>query len=401
MANSTTNLDLLSQSQAQKEVTANAMHDATSPSTIFARRATTTSGLTWGFYGGRFAVAGVPTAIANGTIALTASATNYIYTTSAGVVTKVTSAPGGWPGPLASDAVALYEIVTGTASVTSYTDMRSFAMLASSGLPAGGATGEVLTKLSATDGDADWVAPATSFLDISEPVTRPMRMLTVAKMAAVFSNHGFQLNTSSAMTGVVNTNPPTTVFNGTTRVRHRTGNTGGSRVSNCTEVEFGVGDAQGAAFHISGYFGIDEYISTTQVLMGIATAASYLVFGGATEPSALLNLVVVGKDSGDANFQIMHNDGSGACTKIDLGASFPANTSATDWYRWEFWGDASATAVNYKVTNMNTAAVASGTVSTNMPSAGALMGWQSGVGNGVTASFTSIGIGRVTLVTEW
>src|SRR5699024_10719814 len=51
--------------------------------------------------------------------------TNYLYVDSAGAVQKVTVAPAGWPAPLASDAIALYEIVVGSSSVTSYTDYRA------------------------------------------------------------------------------------------------------------------------------------------------------------------------------------------------------------------------------------------------------------------------------------
>lgn len=134
MASSTTNLDTISASQAQKEVTANGLFDAASPATGFGRRASTTVGLTWGYYGGTCIVSGTPTVVANGTKTLTASTTNYIYLNSSGVVTLTTSAPSGWPGPLASDAIALYEIVTGADTVTSYTDYR-----VSGGMP--GATG--------------------------------------------------------------------------------------------------------------------------------------------------------------------------------------------------------------------------------------------------------------------
>jgi hypothetical protein len=242
---------------------------------------------------------------------------------------------------------------------------------------------------------------ALSFLDISEAMLRPRRMLTIPTGSAAFSNHGFLLTSSATFTSVVPTNPPTTIFNGVQRVRHRTSNINGSRVSNNTSVEFCFGDAQGAAFHLSGFFGVDESISTLQVLMGAATSATALVFGGATQPSAMLNCVFVGRDASDTNFQIMHNDGAGTCTKIDLGASFPADTSATDWYRFEFWGDATAAVVNYKITNMGTGDVASGVVSTNLPSAGASMGWHSGCGNGTTNAFASIGIGSVTLISEW
>jgi hypothetical protein len=123
-SSSTTNLDQILANQSQKEVTANALFDATSRATGFGRRASGCTGLTWAYYGATVDVAGTPTIIANGTITLTASTTNYLYATSSGTVTKTTSTPSGWPGPLASSAVALYSIVTGTNTVTSYTDYR-------------------------------------------------------------------------------------------------------------------------------------------------------------------------------------------------------------------------------------------------------------------------------------
>jgi hypothetical protein len=117
MANSTTNLDTISSSQAQKEVTANDALDALSPASVFGRRATTTAGLTWGYYGGTLLVDGTPTQVANGTVALSASTTNYVEATRAGVVSKNTTA--FTPGSL-----ALYSVVTGASTITSYTDYR-------------------------------------------------------------------------------------------------------------------------------------------------------------------------------------------------------------------------------------------------------------------------------------
>lgn len=96
-----------------------------SASALFGRRASACIGLTFGYYGGNFLVAGTPTQIANGTVALTASTTNYLYADTGGVVNVATSAPGSWPGPLAADAIALYEIVTGASTVTSYIDYRT------------------------------------------------------------------------------------------------------------------------------------------------------------------------------------------------------------------------------------------------------------------------------------
>lgn len=125
MADSTSNLDLISSGQASKEITANALFDAMSANAVWGRRASTTSGLTWGYYGGRYQKDdGTIAAIANGTISLTASSANYITQTN-GVISSSTSMPSGWPGPLSAGAVALYAVVCGASSVTSYTDFRA------------------------------------------------------------------------------------------------------------------------------------------------------------------------------------------------------------------------------------------------------------------------------------
>ena len=121
MSGSTTNLDLIAQSQASKEVTANALFDAGSPAVLFGRRASLCSGLNWFYYGGTMLVDGVLTVISNNAAALvlSASATNYIEATRAGVVSKNTAvfAPG---------SIALYTVVTGASTVTSYTDQRAW-----------------------------------------------------------------------------------------------------------------------------------------------------------------------------------------------------------------------------------------------------------------------------------
>lgn len=121
MAGSTTILDLIAQSQASKEVTANALFDAGSPATLFGRRASLCAGLSWFYYGGTMLVDGVLTAISNNAaaLALTASTTNYVEATRSGVVSKNTTAftPGSIP---------LYTIVTGASTVTSYTDQRAW-----------------------------------------------------------------------------------------------------------------------------------------------------------------------------------------------------------------------------------------------------------------------------------
>lgn len=118
MANSTTNLDTITSSQAAKEAAANAVFDAASPATLYGRRASTCTGLTWGYYGGNVLVNGVLTQIANGTLALTASNTNYIEAnpTTGAVSSNTTGFTAG--------RVPLYSVVGGASTITSYTDQR-------------------------------------------------------------------------------------------------------------------------------------------------------------------------------------------------------------------------------------------------------------------------------------
>jgi hypothetical protein len=85
-----------------------------------ARNPVTTTGLTWGYIGGQMLVNGVPTTIAAGTVTLTASSTNYVGITQAGVVANAV----GTPNPLHAP---LYTVVTGTSTITSYVDTRSAA----------------------------------------------------------------------------------------------------------------------------------------------------------------------------------------------------------------------------------------------------------------------------------
>jgi len=119
MSNSTITYDPIVQSQSSKEVTANAMFDALSPASFFGRRASTSSGLTWGYYGGTMLVDGALTQIANGTLALTGSATNYVEINRSGSISKNTT--GYTPG-----SIPLYTIVCGASTAWPYTDHRAW-----------------------------------------------------------------------------------------------------------------------------------------------------------------------------------------------------------------------------------------------------------------------------------
>jgi hypothetical protein len=124
MSGSTSILDLIAAAQAAKEVTANALFDAGSPAVLYGRRASTTTALTWGYYGGMLNISGTPTAVANGTLVLTASTTNYVVAHWTTGVVSVSTATTNWNN--VAVYMRLYAIVTGASTVTSYTDHRAF-----------------------------------------------------------------------------------------------------------------------------------------------------------------------------------------------------------------------------------------------------------------------------------
>lgn len=104
--------------QDNAPVLANENFAAVSPVAIFAKRPTAT-GLNWHYYGGEMLVDGVLTSIANGTVALTGSATNYVEATRAGAVSANTTG-------FTAGRIPLYELVTSASQVTGTTDRRAW-----------------------------------------------------------------------------------------------------------------------------------------------------------------------------------------------------------------------------------------------------------------------------------
>lgn len=117
MAGSTSNLTQINATQASKEVTANGLFDAASPATLWGRNQASSTGLTWAYFGGRIIVDGILTLIANSTLSLTASTTNYIEVDRAGTVSFNTTG-------FTAGRIPLYTVVTGASTVTSWLDHR-------------------------------------------------------------------------------------------------------------------------------------------------------------------------------------------------------------------------------------------------------------------------------------
>lgn len=86
-----------------------------------------------------------------------------------------------------------------------------------------------------------------------------------------------------------------------------------------TQVQWWRGNAAGfGGFYFSMKFGIDASVTHLIYFFGLNTGSAIT---SNTNPSTLINIIGVGKDTNDTNMQLMYNDGSGTATKVDLGVS--------------------------------------------------------------------------------
>jgi hypothetical protein len=133
----------------------------------------------------------------------------------------------------------------------------------------------------------------------------------------------------------------------------------------------------GGGFRYVCDFNISDtaYANQPQQFYGLANTIADLPYAGVSgiQINTLLNIIGVGNDTADANLQIFHNDGTGTATKIDLGASFPANRTAgavsTTVYEIQLLNVPATTSIQYRVVNKETGAIATGTLTTNLPDA--------------------------------
>lgn len=135
----------------------------------------------------------------------------------------------------------------------------------------------------------------------------------------------------------------------------------------------------GPSAGLGGFFMVSRWGPAT----GVATATTRCFFGmrGSVaaptdvNPSTLTNLCGMGWDAGDANIQFLHNDAAGTATKINLGAAFPRPTvDRTSVYEIALFSPPGTTqSLGYEVTDLVSGAVATGTITTDLPSTTTLL----------------------------
>jgi hypothetical protein len=136
-------------------------------------------------------------------------------------------------------------------------------------------------------------------------------------------------------------------------------------------------------------FGISAYSAGMRVAVGLLATVSLLPNA---DPSAQTNAVFLGKNAADTTFRIMHNDGAGACTVVDLGPDFPADTQEVDLYEARFFCAPNGDRIGVSVERLNTGHVAEATLTADLPDAGTLLGLQIWLNNGAAAASVALDI---------
>ena len=117
-------------------------------------------------------------------------------------------------------------------------------------------------------------------------------------------------------------------------------------------------------------------------------------------PSSLTQMIGIGWDSTDTNLQIMTNDGSGTATKIDLGASFPANDT-TAVYEFTMFAKPNDSEVTYRVTRLDTGDLVAGTISADLPTNTTFLTAHEYMNNGGTAAAAVLDVMRVYIESDY
>lgn len=147
-------------------------------------------------------------------------------------------------------------------------------------------------------------------------------------------------------------------------------------------IDFAYKDAFGATFDTDG-----------TLMIGLLGTNS--VPGGSEVPSNQINSVFIGKDIGDTNLQMMHNDGAGICTKVDLGVTATSRHSTA----LRLVLISNGTTITYQITRLDTgASIGSGTLSSNLPASGNRLYPLIYAGSGSANTHCTAYLGRVLLL---
>lgn len=150
----------------------------------------------------------------------------------------------------------------------------------------------------------------------------------------------------------------------------------------------------------TNYGGFSAEISASSDTDPANQAVIIGLLGGAmpsttTASTTITDFVGVGYSPGESNYSLVYNDASGATTKTDLGSNFQTSIAGAAWLRVQVTAPPGGGTVRYKITNLANNAEASGTISTNIPSASTALFPVAWVFNGSSLANCAISVERI------
>lgn len=125
-----------------------------------------------------------------------------------------------------------------------------------------------------------------------------------------------------------------------------------------------------------GFLSVARFASTlspTTTRCSAGMSATGNQFSGADELTNYKDFIGLGYATGETNYSIYHNDGSGTPTKINLGSNFPSGNSPQGWFELTLFNPPNSSTVYYRVYNYVNGALATGSITTDLPSSGSMM----------------------------
>lgn len=113
------------------------------------------------------------------------------------------------------------------------------------------------------------------------------------------------------------------------------------------------------------------------------------------DPNSFADTVYIGANSNEQNLSICSNDNSGNATCATLGSSFPATTTGAFYDIW-FMAAPGASQIEWYINRLDSAATASGTLTSDLPRNSVNFGWQdlinTGSAGGVAVALGWLGV---------
>lgn len=216
----------------------------------------------------------------------------------------------------------------------------------------------------------------------------------------------FGFNAPTALgTATVRTPAATNVFTRAQRLGYNSsgtaGNSGG-HYQTLANYTIGTGTLGVGGFFYVCRFGAADAV--TQAITFVGLSSSVASPSATTSPATFTNAIGIGAATGDTNLSIYYG-GSAAQTPIALGTSFPKSTNSTDYYELVLFSPSTLNdSVGYKVTNISSGAVATGTLTgtagTAIPASTTFLAHRAYRSNNATASAVLIDINSVYIETE-